>query len=75
MYFLSLLKFFEKGFRLQLSVFNDCHDVLMMSFGISSVDILNIYGIDYYCIIFGISNQEIINLLKIFDLSEKDGLI
>ena len=56
MRYISLLIFSDKGLRFQSSVFNYCHDVLMMSFGISSVDILNIYGIDYYCIIFGISN-------------------
>ena len=39
--------------RSQLSVYNGCHDVLMMSFGINSIAVSNNHGVDYLCIIFG----------------------
>ena len=47
-----------------------CHDVLVvcidiMCIAINSITILNIHGVDYYCIIFGISKREAINLFKI----------
>ena len=40
-----------------------CHDVLMMSMNISNIAILNIHGVDYYCINSGISKSEVVNLL------------
>ena len=60
----------EKAFKFQSSVCNSCHDVLMvcidiMCIAINSITILNIHGVDYYCIIFGISKREAINLFKI----------
>ena len=60
--------FLVKGFK-----FNGCHNVLMMSIDINSIVILNIYGVDYRCIIVGISKIEAINLLKNADLREKSG--
>ena len=36
----------------------------MMSFGISKIDILNIHGVHYCFIIFGITKREAINLFK-----------
>ena len=60
----------EKAFKFQSSVCNSCHDVLavcidIMCIAINSITILNIHGVDYYCIIFGISKREAINLFKI----------
>ena len=43
--------FLDKGFRFQATVFNGCHDVLMMSMNLNNIAILNIHGIDYHCII------------------------
>ena len=43
----------------------------MMSLGINSIVTLNIQGIDYRCIIVGISKSEAMNLLKNVDLSKK----
>ena len=42
-----------------------------MSIGINSIAILNIHGVDYLCIINGISKSEAMNLLTIADLSEE----
>ena len=49
--------FLDKGFKFQSSVCNGYHDVLMMSIDINSIAILNIHGIDYRCIFFGISKK------------------
>ena len=43
--------FLDKWFKFQSSVSNACHDALMMSIGIKSIIILNIYGVNYRCII------------------------
>ena len=43
----------------------------MMSITISSVVVLNIYVVVYFCIIVGISESEAINLFKNVDLSKK----
>ena len=43
----------------------------MMSMSLSGIDILNIEGADYCCIISGISKSEAVNLLQKADLKEK----
>ena len=45
----------DKGFRFQLAACNRCHDVSNLSVNINKITILNTNGIDYCCIIFGIS--------------------
>ena len=42
-----------------------------MSINLSNMDILNIRGSDYQCIISLISKNEVINLLQNADLTEK----
>ena len=59
-YFLLVLLFF----KFQPAVCNECHDVLMMLINNDSISILNVHGVDYRCIIAGISNSEAINLFK-----------
>ena len=43
----------------------------MMSMNLNNVAILNIHGVGYRCIVNGISNSEVVNLLQNVDLSEK----
>ena len=69
-YFL-LLVFLDKGFRFQPDVSNGCQDVIITSMNLSNIVILIIHGVDYCCIISGISKNEAINLLKNSDLTEK----
>ena len=52
-----------------------CHDVLMMSMNLSDIAILDIYGVDYCCIISRISNSEAINLMQNVDLTEKSRIL
>ena len=48
----------------QPDVCNGCHDVLLMSIKLNDVAILNIGGVDYCCIINGISKIVAVNLLQ-----------
>ena len=43
----------------------------MMSMNLSDIAILNIKGLDYHCIVNGISKSEVINLMQNADLTEK----
>ena len=45
----------------------------MMSMNLCDISILSIKGADYRCIISGISKNEVINLMKHADLTEKSG--
>ena len=60
--------FLNKGFKFQPNVCDACHYLLMMSMVVSDVDILNVKGADYCCIISGISKSEAINLMQNIDL-------
>ena len=61
--------FLHKEFTFQMYVCNGCYDVLMIFFSLSHISILKIHGIDYRCIITGISISYVVNLLKKADLN------
>ena len=54
-------------FNFQPDACNGCHDILMMSMNLNDIATLNIWGVNYRCIISGISKH----LLKNIDLSKK----
>lgn len=54
--------FLIKRLRFQLIVCNGNHETIMMSSDINSI--LIIYGVDYHCLIVGITKSGAINLLK-----------
>ena len=55
---------FFYGFKFQDSFCNGCQCLAMLSVNISDIAIITIKGIDYCCIIHGISKSEAINLLE-----------
>ena len=65
--------FFTIGQICQPYVCNRYHDSLMIYKDLSDIYILNINGVDYHCIISGISKTEAINLMQNIDLTEKIG--
>ena len=65
--------FLDKGLKFQTDVCNRCYDVLVMSLNLSDIDILNINGADYRCIINGICKYEAVNLQQKADLNVKSG--
>ena len=51
------------------------HDLLMMFLNPSDIALLNIQGVDYCCIINGISKTEGVHLLQNADLTKKSGTL
>ena len=62
--------FLDKRFTFP-HVCNGRHDVLIMSINLSDIAFLNICGVDYCCIINGISKSEAVGLLTNASLNEK----
>ena len=56
--------YFNHGFKFQKSVFNGCHDLLMMSPDINNVAVTSIKSVDFHCIIYGVSNSVAVHLLE-----------
>ena len=56
--------FLDEEFKFQPSVFKGCHYILMMSMNLQEIGVLNIFSVDYLCIINEISKSEAINLFK-----------
>ena len=67
--------FINDNFTFQPNVCNRCHDLLMISMKLSNIDILNIKGSDYCCIISLICKNEAINLIQNADLAKKSGTL
>ena len=51
--------FLRYSFKFQSNVYNECHDLLMISINLSDISILNIKGSDYCCIIRLISKNKV----------------
>ena len=66
--------FKEVGFKFELHVCNKCHDVLMTAYDLKNIAILNVKGVDFRCILRGISKDEAVNRLNNFVLEDKDVL-
>ena len=76
MTFCHYLYFLDKGFqRFQSYLYNECHDVLIISINFIDVAVLNIDDADYCCIINGISKTSAKNLLQHADLTEKKEVL
>ena len=54
--------FLNKGFKFQLSLCNESHDVLMMSIDFNSIAILKIHSVDYCYSISRISKSGALDL-------------
>ena len=52
-----------------------CHDLLIISFNLSNIAILNIKTSNYHCIVSLISKNEAINSMQNADLTEKSGTL
>ena len=65
--------FLIKGFKFQLNVCYQFHDLLIMSIKLNNIAILNIKIPDCCCIISGIRKSEAIKLMQ--DLTQKSGNI
>ena len=66
--------FKDVGFKFEPHVCNKCHDVLMTAYKLKIIAILTVKGVDYRCILLGISKNEAANVLNDSVLEEKDFL-
>ena len=67
--------FLDKGFNFQPYIRSGCHDLSIMSIKTDNIAILNIWGVDYCCNIYGISKSDAVNLLQNANLTEKTGIL
>ena len=67
--------FLDKGVNFQPDVCNRGHNVLMIYISLSNIAILNINGVDFCCIMNGMSKSGAITLLQNADLTEKSGTL
>ena len=67
--------FLNKSFKFQPNVCNRSHDLLMISINHNDIDILNIKGSDYRCIISGITRGEATNVMQNTNLTGKSGTL
>ena len=55
--------FKDGGFKFQSHVCNKCHDILMTAYKLKNIAILNVKGVDFRCILWGISRDELVDIL------------
>ena len=56
--------FKDVWFKFDSHVCNKCHDVLMTAYELKSIAVLNVKGMDFSCILWGISRDEVVNRLN-----------
>ena len=66
--------FKDIGYKFQPYLCNGCHAVSMMAYELKNIAILNAKGVDYRCILWGISRDEAVNRLKNSALEDKGVL-
>ena len=63
--------FKDVGFRFELHVCNKCHVLLMTANELKNIAILTVNGIDFRCILWGMSSDEAANKLNNSVLEDK----
>ena len=66
--------FKDVGYKFQLYLYNGCHAVSMMNYELKRMAILNAIGVDYRCILWGISKNSAIDRLNNSVLEDKGVL-
>ena len=66
--------FKDVGFRFETHVCNKCHDVLVTAYELKNIAILNVKGVDFRCILRGVSRNEAVNRLNNSVLEDKSVL-
>ena len=56
--------YFKDGFKFEPHVFNKCHDVLLTAYELKNIAILIVKGVDYRCILWGVSKNKAVNILN-----------
>ena len=66
--------FKDIGFKFKLHVCNKCHGLLMTAYELKNISILNVKGVDFRCIFWGISRDDVVNSLNNSVLEDKGVL-
>ena len=66
--------FEDVGFKFEPHVYNKCHDLLMAAYELKNIAILNVKGVDFRCILWGISRDETVDRLNNSALEHKEVL-
>ena len=61
-------------FKFELHVCNKCHDVLVTAYELKNIVILSVKGVDFRCILWGISRNEAVHRLNNSVLEDKSLL-
>ena len=64
----------DVGFKFEPHVCNKCHDVLMTAYELKNIAILNVKGVDFSYVLWGISRDEAVNRLNNSVLEDKGVL-
>ena len=56
--------FKDVGFKFEPHVCNKCHDVLMIAYELKNIAILNVKGVDFKGILWGINRDDAVNRLN-----------
>ena len=64
----------DVGFRFEPHVCNKCYDVLMTNYELKNIAILNVKGVDFRCILWGISRDGTVNRLNKSELEDRGVL-
>ena len=67
--------FKDIGFKFEPHVCNKCNDVLMTTYELKKIAILNVKVVDFRCIVWGISRDEATNRLNNSVLEEDKGVL
>ena len=59
------------GFKFEPHVCNKYHDTLMTAYELKSIAVLNVKGVDFRCILWGISRDETVSRLNNSMLDDK----
>ena len=66
--------FKDVGFRFEPHVCDKCHDVLMNTYELKNIAILNVKSVDFRCILLSLSRDEAVNRLNNSVLGNKGVL-
>ena len=66
--------FKDVGYKFQPQLYNGCQAVLMMAYELKNISILNAKGVDYRCILWGISKNDAVDRLNNSMLEDKGVL-
>ena len=66
--------FKDIGYKFEPYVCNKFHDVSMMLYNLRNIQILNVKGVDYRCVLWNLTRNDAINRLNDSKLDDKDTL-